>query len=150
MSTNHLDQTIAPRKGEELDTPALQAYLQQELGLRGALEIKQFPGGFSNLTYLLRAEDKEFVLRRPPFGANIKSAHDMGREYTALSHLQPVYNKAPRPLLYCETAGLAATSKRAPVTSPKLKARRSGWPIIYRRNPDPVCCTMITSTITWS
>lgn len=106
MSTNHLDQTIAPRKGEELDTPALQAYLQQELGLRGALEIKQFPGGFSNLTYLLRAEDKEFVLRRPPFGANIKSAHDMGREYTALSHLQPVYNKAPRPLLYCEDDSL--------------------------------------------
>ena len=101
MPNNSLDQTISPRKGEELNTPALQAYLQQKLGWRGLLEVEQFPGGFSNLTYLLRAEGKEFVLRRPPFGAKIKSAHDMGREYTVLSRLQPVYNKAPRPLLYC-------------------------------------------------
>ncbi len=102
MPKNHPDQTISPRKGEELNTTNLQAYLQKELGWRGPLEVEQFPGGFSNLTYLLRTEGKEFVLRRPPFGANIKSAHDMGREYTVLSHLQPVYNKAPRPLLYCE------------------------------------------------
>ncbi len=102
MPKNHPDQTISPRKGEELNTANLQAYLQKELGWRGALEVEQFPGGFSNLTYLLRAEGKEFVLRRPPFGANIKSAHDMGREYTVLLHLQPVYNKAPRPLLYCK------------------------------------------------
>jgi len=42
------------------------------------------------------------VLRRPPFGANIKGGHDMGREYTVLSKLNPVYNKAPKPLLFCD------------------------------------------------
>ncbi len=71
-------------------------------GRRGALEIEQFPRGYSNLTYLLRLGGQELVLRRPPFGANIKSAHDMGREYRILRGLAQVYAKAPRPLLYCE------------------------------------------------
>ncbi len=95
------NEVIPPRKGEELNVENLQTYLQEKLGLRGTLTVKQFPGGFSNLTYLLRLAGNEFVLRRPPFGANIKSAHDMGREYTVLSHLQPVYDKIPKPLLYC-------------------------------------------------
>jgi aminoglycoside phosphotransferase (APT) family kinase protein len=42
------------------------------------------------------------VLRRPPIGAKIKTAHDMSREYRILSHLYPVYQKVPRPLLFCE------------------------------------------------
>jgi aminoglycoside phosphotransferase (APT) family kinase protein len=42
------------------------------------------------------------VLRRPPFGVRIKSAHDMGREYQILSGLIEVYHKVPRPLLYCQ------------------------------------------------
>jgi aminoglycoside phosphotransferase (APT) family kinase protein len=50
----------------------------------------------------LRLADRELVLRRPPIGAKIKTAHDMSREYRILSHLYPVYNKVPRPLLFCE------------------------------------------------
>lgn len=42
------------------------------------------------------------VLRRPPFGANIKSGHDMSREYKVLSGLIREYDKVPRPLLFCE------------------------------------------------
>jgi aminoglycoside phosphotransferase (APT) family kinase protein len=71
-------------------------------GLDGAVEVEQFPAGFSNLTYLLRAGAEEFVLRRPPFGAKIKTAHDMGREFLILSRLYPVYAKVPRPVLYCD------------------------------------------------
>jgi len=51
---------------------------------------------------LLRAGDRELVLRRPPFGAKIKSAHDMSREHKILSHLIKVYPQVPRPLVYCE------------------------------------------------
>jgi aminoglycoside phosphotransferase (APT) family kinase protein len=51
---------------------------------------------------LLRAGDRELVLRRPPIGAKIKTAHDMSREYRILSHLHPVYQKVPRPLLFCD------------------------------------------------
>lgn len=97
-----IDQSVAVRAGEDLPQEALLAYLRQHLPeLDGALTIEQFPAGFSNLTYLLRIGDRELVLRRPPIGAKIKTAHDMGREYRILSHLHPVYPKVPRPLLYC-------------------------------------------------
>lgn len=64
----------------------------------GPLEAEQFKGGYSNLTYLIRSGDEEWVLRRPPQGANIKSAHDMEREFRLLSLLHPAWGKVPRPL----------------------------------------------------
>lgn len=64
--------------------------------------IEQFPHGHSNLTYLLRMGELEMVLRRPPFGNQVKSAHDMSREYRVLSRLWKVYPKAPRPYFICE------------------------------------------------
>jgi aminoglycoside phosphotransferase (APT) family kinase protein len=101
-----IDKSVAIRAGEELPEQTLLAYLKQHLpNLDGPLTIEQFPAGFSNLTYLLRIGDRELVLRRPPIGAKIKTAHDMGREYRILAHLHPVYGKVPRPLLYCEDGG---------------------------------------------
>jgi aminoglycoside phosphotransferase (APT) family kinase protein len=98
-----LDTTTSTRPGEELNAPALEAYLRSQLPeLRGSMEIEQFPGGASNLTYLIRFGDQEFVLRRPPFGNRVKSAHDMGREYRVLSKLHKVFGPAPRPIVYCE------------------------------------------------
>jgi aminoglycoside phosphotransferase (APT) family kinase protein len=98
-----VDQPTAVRPGEALDGERLAAYLQRELaGLEGLLTIEQFPRGYSNLTYLLRYGEREMVLRRPPFGANVKGGHDMKREYTILSRLQGVYAQAPRPLLFCD------------------------------------------------
>jgi aminoglycoside phosphotransferase (APT) family kinase protein len=98
-----LDTTVAVREGEELDHAKLLAYLCEHLdGVTGPLIVEQFPAGFSNLTYLLRLGARELVLRRPPVGAKIKTAHDMNREYRILSHLFPTYGKVPRPLLYCE------------------------------------------------
>ncbi|NUM55727.1 MAG: phosphotransferase family protein [Candidatus Hydrogenedentes bacterium] len=103
MSSASIDSTAAIRNGEELNAAALEAYLHNAVdGAIGPLSIEQFPSGHSNLTYLLRLGDRELVLRRPPFGSKVKSAHDMGREYKVLSHLHPVYSPAPRPLLYCE------------------------------------------------
>jgi len=84
------------RTGEELDLPALAAYLDRELGAHGAVTVEQFPGGHSNLTYLVHHGEHEYVLRRPPVGSKVKSAHDMGREFTVLSKLAPVYSRAPR------------------------------------------------------
>jgi aminoglycoside phosphotransferase (APT) family kinase protein len=42
------------------------------------------------------------VLRRPPFGSKVKTAHDMGREYRVLSKLHSAYPEAPRVLLFCD------------------------------------------------
>ena len=103
MDNHWIDQPATVRPGEELDTDRLAAYLRAHAsGLSGPIVVEQFPGGHSNLTYLLRAGEQEFVLRRPPFGAKIKTAHDMEREYRILSHLVTVYPRVPRPLLYCE------------------------------------------------
>jgi aminoglycoside phosphotransferase (APT) family kinase protein len=88
------------RAGEELDTAALAAYLDRELGARAAVTVEQFPGGHSNLTYLVHHGEHEYVLRRPPFGSKVKSAHDMGREVAVLSKLAPVFDRAPRVIAY--------------------------------------------------
>jgi aminoglycoside phosphotransferase (APT) family kinase protein len=64
--------------------------------------IEQFPSGHSNLTFFLKAGGRGYVLRRPPFGSKVKSAHDMGREYRVLSRLHAAYEPAPEPLVYCE------------------------------------------------
>jgi aminoglycoside phosphotransferase (APT) family kinase protein len=99
----NIDQAVAVRQGEELDLAALGAYLRAQIpDLEAAqLEVLQFPSGHSNLTYLLRIGERELVLRRPPFGAKIKTAHDMQREYHILACLSPVFSKAPPPLAYC-------------------------------------------------
>jgi aminoglycoside phosphotransferase (APT) family kinase protein len=94
------DKTAKVRAGEELNTEKLNAYLKSHLPNVGSIEeVSQFPGGFSNLTYLIRTENAELVLRRPPFGATIKSGHDMGREFRVLSALQKSgFSKIPTPL----------------------------------------------------
>jgi aminoglycoside phosphotransferase (APT) family kinase protein len=90
------------RQGEEVDIAKLAAYLESQFG-PGEVAISQFPGGHSNLTYLVRHGDNEYVMRRPPFGSKVKSAHDMGREFTVLTKLWPVYSCAPRPFAYEST-----------------------------------------------
>ena len=99
MST--LDRAEKVREGAELDISRLAAWLADH-DLPGAIEVKQFPRGYSNVTYLLRVGDREVVLRRGPPGVKIASAHDMGREHKILSHLSRVWPKAPRVLAMCD------------------------------------------------
>ncbi|WP_425145512.1 phosphotransferase family protein [Deinococcus sp.] len=99
--------TAAVRPGEELNLEALRGYLAQYLPEAGqALVLEQFPGGHSNLTYLLRAGAQEYVLRRAPLGPVAPKAHDMVREFHLLSRIAPVFPPAPQPVLLCEDAGI--------------------------------------------
>ncbi|WP_041779400.1 phosphotransferase family protein [Belliella baltica] len=79
-------------------------FLEDKLALNANnISIYQFKGGYSNLTYLIKAEDKEFVLRRPPLGKKISKAHDMIREFKVLEALRKAgYHKVPKPILSCE------------------------------------------------
>lgn len=98
-----LDHPAPIRPGEELDLLKLEPYLRRQFpGDAGPLLVRQFPSGHSNLTYSLSLGAREFVLRRPPFGSKVKSAHDMSREFRALSKLHSVYSPAPEVLLYCD------------------------------------------------
>jgi aminoglycoside phosphotransferase (APT) family kinase protein len=129
MATDLLDQPQRVRSGEELDVPKLEAFLKARFpDLAGPIAVEQFPKGYSNLTYSVRFGDREMVLRRPPFGAKIKTAHDMGREYRILSHISPRYPKVPRPLVYCADESVLG----APFY---LMERVSG--IILRATPPP-------------
>jgi len=108
-----MEETISVRKGEEIDIKYLFSYLKEyihDLDSTAPLSVKQFSGGYSNLTYLLTSGDIELVLRRPPVGANIKSAHDMGREYRILKSLRPVYPYCPEALVYCEDQSIIGTN----------------------------------------
>jgi len=101
--------STAVRAGEELNREALGRYLREHLIPRSAntqIEIEQFPGGHSNLTYLIRYGDQEFVLRRPPVGPVAPTAHDMPREYRLLSVINPHFPLAPKPVLLCEDASV--------------------------------------------
>ena len=103
MSDKWIDKATNIREGEELNLGNLESYLLENLpDSSGQLKVDQFPGGASNLTYLISLGEQQLVLRRPPFGTKVKSAHDMGREYKVLSALSKSYDKAPKPLLYTE------------------------------------------------
>ncbi|KTC34051.1 aminoglycoside phosphotransferase [Pseudomonas sp. ABAC21] len=96
------DQSTTIRPGEELDASLIDPYLKAHIpGLSGAVTISQFPGGASNLTYLLEYPDQEFVLRRPPFGHKAKSAHDMGREFRILNQLKDGFPYCPKAYVHC-------------------------------------------------
>ncbi len=99
-----MDQARNIREGEELALDKLQAFLEKTFSkTQTQLEIQQFPSGFSNLTYLLKWDNREWVLRRPPYGAEkISKGHDMGREYRVLSLVHPHFPEAPEPLVYSE------------------------------------------------
>ncbi|MBC7908954.1 MAG: phosphotransferase family protein [Pyrinomonadaceae bacterium] len=108
-------ETAQVRPSEELDLDALSAYLRAALpssatndegDAKSRLEVRQFPGGHSNLTYLIRFNGDEFVLRRPPMGPVAPTAHDMPREYKLLNAVHPSFPLAPKPVLLCEDASV--------------------------------------------
>src|SRR5215471_1034807 len=100
------DHAAEVRPGEELDLARLLPFLRSHFpDAGGLLTVQQFPSGHSNLTYFVSLGGKEMVLRRPPFGSKVKTAHDMGREFRVLSKLHSVY-PAPKALLYCDDASI--------------------------------------------
>ena len=116
--------TTAVRAEEQLDTRALAAYLG------GDVAIEQFPGGHSNLTYLVKLNGAEYVLRRPPLGPVPPKAHDMVREFRVLRAVHPVFPLAPRPELLCEDLSVIG----APFY---LMERRRGM-VVRRENPPEI------------
>jgi len=96
------------RKGEELPAVKLKQFLQEN-HLIGSIDselfVKQFTHGYSNLTYLLSIENKEYVLRKPPIGA-IKRGHDMSREFKVQSAVQKEFSKVPKMFAYTDAAAV--------------------------------------------
>jgi aminoglycoside phosphotransferase (APT) family kinase protein len=129
------------REEEQLDWPRLTAYLREHKvpGADQPLAVKQFYGGHSNLTYLLRfGERQEWVVRRPPFGPLPPGGHDMAREYRVLSRAWEGMTQAPRAILFCEDGSIIG----APFF---VMERRSGF-VIPNRRPLPPGLTQDAAT----
>ncbi|WP_121254198.1 phosphotransferase family protein [Nocardioides ferulae] len=94
------------REEDAFDVEAVAAWLRENAtafadDLAGTPEVRQFPGGASNLTYLLRYPDRDLILRRPPAGTKAAGAHDMGREFRIQSALKPVFALVPTMVGHC-------------------------------------------------
>lgn len=104
--------TIPVRKGEQLNTAALEKFLRSEIGNlpNEPLEILQFSTGHSNLTYQLKMGEWKAVLRRPPLGPVAPKAHDMEREFRVISEISPFFKEAPKPLLFTDNKEIAGAA----------------------------------------
>ncbi len=123
-----VDGPAAVRRGEELPVEALSTWWERETSEpAGPIEVRQFPGGFSNLTYLVTIGGRQVVLRRPPVGSEVKGAHDVLREHRLLTALAGRY-PVPRPVAACAADSVIG----APFY---LMERVPG--VILRRDPPP-------------
>ena len=101
--TASLDEACEVRDEDRLDAGNIDAFLKQHVSnLQGAPVIRQFPGGASNLTYLISYGECELVLRKPPAGIKAKSAHDVLREARVMAALKPHYPFVPTILASCD------------------------------------------------
>jgi len=140
---------VAPiRAGEEIDAGALGAYLRGRVeGAEGGVTVEQFPGGHSNLTYLVRFGDAELVIRRAPLGPVPPKAHDMAREFRWLEALNPIFPLAPCPFLLCEDPSVVGSvfyvmerrrgivvrhEEPVPIAAAPENRRRSQTPVAHR------------------
>jgi aminoglycoside phosphotransferase (APT) family kinase protein len=88
------DESRPVRQEDAFDVEAVAAWLRGHApayDLVGTPDVRQFPGGASNLTYLLSYPGRDLILRRPPKGAKARSAHDMSREHGIQQALAPVF-----------------------------------------------------------
>jgi aminoglycoside phosphotransferase (APT) family kinase protein len=97
-----IDQPKATRAEDVLDVNAVSAFVKSHYpNAHGALDIKQFPGGASNLTYQLNFDNVSLILRTSPKGTKAKGAHDMAREFRIMERLKPSYHYVPEMIALC-------------------------------------------------
>jgi aminoglycoside phosphotransferase (APT) family kinase protein len=91
-----------------LDLPSLRSWFSTAgPGLSGAsLSATVLAGGKSNLTYRISDGDHSWILRRPPLGHVLATAHDMHREYRVMAALQGTNVPVPAVHAHCDDAGV--------------------------------------------
>jgi aminoglycoside phosphotransferase (APT) family kinase protein len=107
MTTGNPAQQHTASVPDGVDLEALSAYLPRVLPqIAGPLSAELIGGGRSNLTYYIRSDSGEWVLRRPPLGHVLPTAHDMAREFRVISSLGPTDVPVPRALHLCEDSAI--------------------------------------------
>ena len=87
-----------------IDVPKVTAWFEEHIdGAKGPLQFELIAGGRSNLTFKVTdANGRQFVLRRPPLGHVLATAHDMGREHRIIRALAPTPVPVAPALGYCD------------------------------------------------
>jgi aminoglycoside phosphotransferase (APT) family kinase protein len=97
------DKTVDVRDEDRFDVAAVRDWLASRVdGLDGMPAVRQFPGGASNLTYLLTYPGRELILRRPQTGHKAASTHDMRREFRVQAGLRPIFPYVPAVRAFCD------------------------------------------------
>ena len=93
---------------ELVDAARLTAWAQDRLPGDGPVEVERLQAGHSNLTFVVRRNDREYVLRRPPQGPLLPTAHDVVREYRVLDLLRRSDTgvRVPEVVAVCEDTGV--------------------------------------------
>lgn len=91
-----------------IEHEAVSAWLAEQVsGATPPFEFSLITGGHSNLTYEVAAGDgQRYVLRRPPLGAVLATAHDMAREHKIISAASRIPIPVPRALALCQDTGV--------------------------------------------
>lgn len=111
-----IPQTIEVLPQNRLDEALLDRFLAAHLPeYGGGLQVRQFPGGFSNPTYALDTRDRDgrpraYVVRKRPGGQLLPSAHRVDREFRVLQALRDSDVPVPRARVLCEDPGVLGTS----------------------------------------
>jgi len=109
-SATVLAQTTPVRQGHELNRERLEEYLAEHVeGFRGPVEVRQFEGGQSNPTFLLRTSDRDYVLRKKPPGQLLPSAHQVEREYRVMTALRDTGLPVPQTRWLCADNAIIGT-----------------------------------------
>jgi aminoglycoside phosphotransferase (APT) family kinase protein len=85
-----------------VDAGSLGAYLAEQLGVETPIRVTRHRAGHSNETFFVGCGDRRLVLRRPPRGVFLPTAHDVGREYRVTSALEGTPVRVPRTVLMCK------------------------------------------------
>lgn len=85
-----------------IDVAALQRFVDTNVpGERAPIDVQKHIAGFSNETFFVTRGDARWVLRRPPRGPLLPTAHDVAREYRFISALHG-RARVPAPVALCE------------------------------------------------
>jgi aminoglycoside phosphotransferase (APT) family kinase protein len=127
-TSDQSNQARSVRAEDAFDTAAVHDWLSERLPdlPDSPPVVSQFPGGASNLTYLLDYADRDLILRRPPLGTKARSAHDMVREFTVQQRLRPTFPQVPQMLALCTESEIIGSDFY-------IMERVSG--VILRRDP---------------
>jgi aminoglycoside phosphotransferase (APT) family kinase protein len=103
--------TMPVPERHRFDVTSLERYLREHVkGFPGGLEVEQFKGGQSNPTFLLKAGDRRYVLRRKPPGKLLPSAHAVDREYRVITALHRGGFPVARTYCLCEDDSIIGTA----------------------------------------